>query len=103
MGPNEDVKRPGAAIALALLWTQGVVTLLDTLALQVGGVLETVDDLTPDASAVSLPDMFAASRGGADVEMYFRVDPAVSALVLVCYAVAFFLVGLFLLRHRDVR
>jgi hypothetical protein len=31
--------------------------------------------------------------------MYFRVDPAVSALVLVGYAVAFFPAGLFLLRH----
>lgn len=92
----------GAAIAVALLWTQGVIVLLDTLSLQVGGVLEKINDLTPDASAVSLTDSFGSAGGGADTDMYFRVDPSITGWVLAGYAAMFFLLGLILIRRRDV-
>lgn len=92
----------GVAIAVALVWTQGVVVLLDTLALQLGGVVETINDFTPDASAASLTAVFGAVGGGADTPMYFRVDPALSVWVLAGYTVAFILLGMTVIRHRDV-
>lgn len=83
------LRSAGAAIAVALVWTVAVQALLDNLALQIGGVLSTINNLTPGASAVSLTDSFGSVGGGADVETYLRVDPELAARILVGYLVVF--------------
>ena len=92
----------GAAIAAALVWTVVVQALLDTLALQVGGALETANNALPNANALSLIDTFGAVGGGADTQVLIRVNPTIAVWVLVGYTVTFLALGVILLWRRDV-
>lgn len=96
------LRSSGSAIAVALVWVAAVQSLLDNLALQVGGRFETLNDLTPSASAVSLTDSFGSLGGGADQEMYLRVDPTRAGEILAIYILAFLAVG-YVSSRRDVR
>ncbi len=92
----------GAAIAAALLWTVVAQAVLDNLALQVGGFLQTVNNALPNASAVSITSVFGAPGGGAEAATYYRVQPALSVWVLLGYTAAFLALAAVLLRRRDV-
>lgn len=92
----------GGAIAAALLWTVVVQAVLDNLALQAGGVLQTVNDVLPNASAVSVTSSFGSLGGGSDSAQYYRVSPATSVWVLLGYLVLFGVVAGWLLRRRDI-
>lgn len=96
------MRSSGAAIAVALVWTAAVQSLLDNLALKVGGLVSVINNLTPSASAVSLTDSFGALGGGADVEVYLRVDPTRAVEILSVYLLIFFVVA-YLCSRRDVR
>jgi ABC-2 type transport system permease protein len=92
----------GAAIAAALLWTVVGQAVLDNLALQAGGVLQTINDVLPNASAVSITSTFGAVGGGADASLYYRVAPALSVWVLLGYTAGFLVLAAVLLRRRDI-
>ncbi len=92
----------GGAIAAALLWTVVVQAVLDNLALQAGGILQTVNDVLPNASAVSVTSSFGALGGGSDSSQYYRVSPATSVWVLFGYLVLFLVIAGGLLRRRDI-
>lgn len=92
----------GAAIAVALVWTVAVEGLLDTLALQAGGLLQTINDALPAASAVTLLDTFGSPGGGSDTAMYLRVDPTVATVVVAGYTSVFLVLGALVMWRRDV-
>lgn len=92
----------GAAIGAALVWTVVVQNLLDTLALQVRGVFETINDALPNANALSLIGVFGAIRNELYAQMPLRTDPTVATWVLVGYVLAFVALGAIFIRRRDV-
>jgi ABC-type transport system involved in multi-copper enzyme maturation permease subunit len=83
------------AIGAGLVWVFVVEGLLEVVALQVGGLLETVRNALPAANTVAITGQF----GGAGRP---PTSPAVAPWVLAAYAVAFLALGAILLRRRDV-
>jgi len=92
----------GAAIAAVLIWTLVLQSLLDTLALQLGGALRTINDALPNTNALSLVNLFGPLGEAADPPGYFRADPTTAACILAGYMLAFLAVTFALVWRRDV-
>jgi len=92
----------GLAIGVALLLAVVLQALLDTLALQVRGAFEAVNNALPGANVLTLTGTFGSVGGGPDTQVLLRTDPAIAAWVLVGYAIAFLALGAIVLLRRDV-
>jgi hypothetical protein len=88
-------------VAASLLWILVAQSLLDNVARQLGGVMQTVNDTLPHASAVALTSFFGPVSS-ADFPVDVRVQPTVAPWVLAAYALGFLVLPALLTRQRDV-
>lgn len=92
----------GLAIGAGLVFALVLQGFVDTLALQLGGILETVNRALPAANVFTLTGLFGAPGGGLETDVLLRTNPAVAPWVLAAYVVAFLALGALLLLWRDI-
>lgn len=92
----------GLAIGAGLVLTLVVEGFVDTLALQVGGALEAINNVLPGANVLTITGTFGAPGGGATTDVLLRTSPYVAPWVLAAYTAAFLALGGILLLRRDV-
>ena len=96
------LRSTGGAIAVCLLYEVLVYPTLYLLGLEAGGPLRALLNTLPDTAAISITSTFGEHVGGSSNSMYYVVDPTVSLLVVIAYAIAFIAVATALTLHRDV-
>lgn len=89
------------AIGAVLVWVIVVQRQLDTLATQVGGVVQTFTNLLPNTSQATLTQLFG-SVSPYSTATDLPVQASVAVGLLAAYSVAFLLIPAYLLQRRDL-